>query len=161
MKKNLRLGRRLHLVDVENLTGSARPTGAEVRACYRRYADLVKPGGMDMYVIACNHGAGAEVGFNWPDVRHLWRSGEDGADLALLDVLAHEAVSDRFEAVILASGDGIFAGPAAELALREVHVTVVANRRSLSRRLEMAAALVIWFDEMPPAPPAVGLGEAA
>jgi hypothetical protein len=32
-----------------------------------------------------------------------------------------------------------------------VHVTVVANSWSLSRRLRMAAAEVIYFDELPPA----------
>jgi hypothetical protein len=144
--------RRLHLVDVENLLGCPRPAAVEVLACRQRYADLAQPTGWDQCVVACNHGAGAEVGFSWPGVRLLWRSGPDGADLALRDVLTHENVADRFKDVILASGDGLFADPVSELARAGVHVTVVANRRSLARRLELAAAAVIYFDaELPPA----------
>jgi hypothetical protein len=138
-------------------------------ACRHRYADLVRPEGGDLCVIACNHGAGVEVAFNWPGARYLWRSGRDGADLALLGVLEAESVPERFETVILASGDGLFAGRVAELARRGVHVTVVANETSLSRRLRLAAADVVLFgmdraDDVPPAPiapPAAALGEAA
>ena len=64
---------------------------------------------MDQCIVACNHGAAADVGYNWPGVRLLWRSGPDGADLALRDVLLEENVVDRFDRVILGSGDGLFA----------------------------------------------------
>jgi hypothetical protein len=163
MKQEYPFGRRLHLVDVENLVGSPRPTAAEIWACQRRNADLVRPGGQDLCMVACSHGAGAEVAYNWPKAMHMWRSGPDGADLALLGVLTGESVSDRFESVVLASGDGLSAEPATELARCGVHVTVLANRRSLSRRLELASAAVVLFDsELPPAAlPAVGLAEAA
>lgn len=144
--------RRLHLVDVENLVGSPRPTAVEVAACRQRYANLVKPAGWDQCVVACNHGVAADVGYNWPGARLLWRSGPDGADLALRDVLLEENVVDRFDRVILASGDGLFAEPVADLGRDGAHVTVVANRWSLSRRLRMAAAAVVYFN--PPLPPA-------
>ena len=163
MKQTFPRGRRLHLVDVENLVGTPRPTATEVLACRQHYAELVKPACGDLCVVACNHGAGAEVGFSWPGVRRLWRSGPDGADLALLEVLTGESVSDRFEDVVVASGDGRFAEAVAWLAGCGVRATVVANRRSLSRRLELAATAVVLFDaEFPPAvSAAVGLRGAA
>lgn len=163
MRRAFPRGRRLHLIDVENLVTCPRPAASEVSACRRRYAELVKPACGDLCVVACNHGAGAEVGFSWPGARHLWRSGPDGADLALLEVLTGESVSDRFEAVVVASGDGRFADPVAWLARCGVRATVVANRGSLSRRLELAATAVVLFDvEPPPAmPAAVGVRGAA
>jgi hypothetical protein len=103
------------------------------------------------------------VGFSWPGARYLWRSGPDGADLALLEVMTGESVSDRFESVVVASGDGRFADTVAWLARCGVHVTVVANQRALSRQLRLAATVVVLFDvELPPAiSAAIGLRGAA
>jgi hypothetical protein len=117
---------------------------------------------MDQCVVACNHGVAADVGYGWPGVRLLWRSGRDGADLALLDVLLEESVAERFSHVVVASGDGIFTDPVSRLGRHGVHVTVVANRGQLSRRLELAAAAVVYFDGgLPPAGAAAILPRAA
>lgn len=162
MSKNFPPRRRLHLVDAENLIGSRRPAAIEVAACSWRYAELVKPAGMDQCIVACNHGAAADVWYNWPDVRLLWRSGRNGADLALRDVLLEENVVGRFGHVVLGSGDGLFAEPVSRLGRDGVHVTVVANRWSLSRRLELAAAAVVYFDgPLPPVTPATLRPKAA
>jgi len=83
------------------------------------------------------------VAFEWPGARHLRRSGHDGADLALIEILTGESVAERFAAVIVASGDGLFAGPVARLGADGVVVTVVANRRSLSRQLALAARRLV------------------
>ena len=139
--------RRLHLVDIENLAGFAWPASEQVAACCRRYADLVNPHGSDLFVLACNHGAGVAIADGWPGARYLWHSGRDGAELALLEVLSGESVTNRFRTVVLGSGDGAFAGPAADLALNGVHITVVANCASLSRRLRLAASEVVVFDD--------------
>ena len=152
MSKNFPPQRRLHLVDVENLVGTPRPAAIEVAACSWRYAELVNPAGMDLCVVACNRGAAVDVGYNWPGVRLLWRSEHNEGDLALHDVLLDENVADRFGWIVVASGDGLFADPVARLGSDGVHVTVVANRCSLSRRLKLAAAEIIFFDG--PLPPA-------
>ena len=149
-------------MDIENLVGSARPTIAETTACREEYTEraAVQPG--DLVVVACNHGAALAVGIAWSGTRLLLRSGPDGADLALLDVIAHEAVGERFAAVALASGDGRFADAVAWLGGAGLDVTVVANGRALSRRLELAAKHVIIFDPSPPpAIPCALLREAA
>jgi hypothetical protein len=89
--------------------------------------------------VACSHHAAATVAFEFPGARHLWRSGQDGADLALMDVLENELVDERFGQVTLCSGDGIFTEAAAWLAGRGVDVTVISLRWHLATRLELAA----------------------
>jgi hypothetical protein len=149
--------RRLHLIDAENLIGSCQPTYDEVMVCRERYAQLVRPGAWDQCVVASSHRAAPAVGFGWPDARRLWRSGQDGADLALLDVLENENVCARYDRLVLASGDGIFAEAVSRVGAKGLHVTVVANRRSLARRLLMAASSFIDFEApLPPALPAYG-----
>ena len=81
------------------------------------------------------------------------RSGLDGADLVLLEVLG-ENIADRFGEVVLVSGDGIFADALAELASQGVHTTVVAHSDGLSRRLELAANAVRFLPNRPAPSPA-------
>jgi hypothetical protein len=147
--------RRLHLVDVENLTGCPRPALPAAIACRERYEESAPVRGNDLVIVACNHGAAVTVGHGWRGARVFLRSGQDGADLALLDVIAHEDVASRFEAVVIASGDGCFAEPVAQLGALGIEVTVVSNGRALSRRLRLAAKHVVIFDGDPvPARPA-------
>lgn len=131
----------LHLVDIENLLGVARPAMADVVACHEAYRPLIRCG--DLVVVACNHGAFSAVAWGWPDARRLMRSGENGADQALLDVLQYERVEHRFDAVVVASGDGIFTDPVARLGGLGVAVTVVSRPEALSRQLRMAARDVL------------------
>lgn len=131
--------RTLHLIDIENLTGSSSPTTEEVRDCRDLYeANFV--GKNDLVVIACSHHAFPSVGWEWPRARHILRSGDDGADLALLDVIALEGVDERFDSVVVGSGDGIFSGAAARLGAAGVHVTATSRPESLARTLRLAAS---------------------
>jgi hypothetical protein len=150
-------GRRLHLLDVENLLGCPRPILADVRACASSYATAVGSTPTDQSIVACNHGAAPAVAFGWPTARLLLRSGHDGADLALLQVLEHERVAERFPEVVVGSGDGIFADVVARLASGGVKVTVVSRASSLSRKLELAAPSIIFLDHgRPEAPLSLG-----
>ncbi len=92
--------------------------------------------------------------FSWPGARYLIRSGENGADLELLDVIRHEHVAERFSHVVIASGDGIFAPEGAGLVAKGCHLTVASRRDALSKRLRLAAHRVIYLDapDMPTAP---------
>ena len=145
-RRSLPAQRRLHLIDVENLAGTPTPSRDRILRCRQRYLELIRPQAGDHCVIACSHHAGPVVSLAWSDARHIWRSGQDGADLALIDVLTGESVADRFAAVILASGDWLFAAPVAQLGTHGIPVTVVANRGSLSRQLALAAGRVLLFD---------------
>ena len=138
--------RRLHLVDIENLAGAALPSLSQVRETLGLYTGCLAFGAMDQAEVASSHLAWLNAALGWPHAHYRIRSGPDGADLALLDVLRHENVATRFTHVVIGSGDHLFAEQAAHLAARGVWVTVVSRRRSLSHRLALAAREVIFLD---------------
>jgi hypothetical protein len=143
--------RRLHLVDIENLAGDALPSLSQVREAQGLYAGCLGFGGMDQVEVASSHLTLLNAALGWPYAHYRIRSGPDGADLALLDVLRHENVARRFTHVAIGSGDHVFAEAAADLADQGVWVTVVSRHRSLSPRLAMAARQVIFLDTAPEA----------
>jgi hypothetical protein len=132
-------GRHLILIDMENITGTPSPTTDEVDGAMAGIRKVVPGFDHAQRIVACSHHAAPTVAFACPNARHLWRSGQNGADLALLDVLENERVEERFEYVTICSGDGIFADAAAWLADADVDVTVVSLPGSLATRLELAA----------------------
>ncbi len=140
--------RRLHVIDVENLLGTGRPSPAELAWCERTYRALGIVGPDDLVVVASNPYIGLEVGRCWSSRRLLVGHGPDGADHALLRVLTQEGIERSFTQVVLASGDGIFADPVAWLQRHRIEVTVVSRGTALSARLRLAAAG--WI-EFPPA----------
>ena len=140
--------RSLHLIDIENLTGSPSPSTAEVGWYHIAY-EAMHVGPKDHMVVAYSHHAAPSVRWGWPRGRHLWRSGKDGADLALLEVITQERVEERFKSVVLASGDGIFADAVARLGAQGVDVTVVSRPESLSQSLMLAASRHTLFPYPP------------
>ena len=138
--------RRLHLVDIENLVGDSLPSLRQVREARGLYADSLAFGSMDQVEVASSHLTLLNAALGWPHAHYRIRSGPDGADLALLEVLRHEDVAKRFTHVAIGSGDHLFAEQAARLAAQGVWVTVVSRRRSLSARLALAAREVIFLD---------------
>ncbi|MDQ3483966.1 MAG: NYN domain-containing protein [Actinomycetota bacterium] len=139
--------RALHLIDIENLLGEPRPVADSVRRARSAYETHVLVGEHDLVVVACNHGCALDVGLAYSDARLVVRSGHDGADLALLDVLSEHDLRDRFDAVVVASGDGIFAEAVAALGGMGLAALVVARPESLSRMLRLAAGgRVVAFD---------------
>ncbi|MCU0259312.1 MAG: NYN domain-containing protein, partial [Solirubrobacteraceae bacterium] len=109
----------------------------------------------DEVILATSHATAKAVWFAWPAGRRLVRSGADGADLALLDVIHGEALADRFDRVVIASGDGIFAPACAELDAAGCRVLVVSRPGALSRRLAAVAPELALIDDpaAPPPPP--------
>ena len=141
--RELQTSRTLCLVDIENLAG--RPTGptdSDVRTIadvlYRAFSHN------ELHlVVACAHRNARSVWFNWPEARRLVRSGPDGADLCLLGVLAEENVENRFDTVVIASGDGIFAKEANRLAADGVRVVAAIGRGLMSQTLRRAVSVVV------------------
>ena len=138
--------RGLHLIDIENLAGGARPSFERIRDVQGIYAGHLTFGALDQVVVASSHLTLLSAALGWPHARYRIRSGRDGADLELLDVLLYEKVAARFTRVIIGSGDGAFARAAASLAAAGVQVTVVSRRDSLSSRLAFAAGEVVYLD---------------
>lgn len=135
--------RHLVLIDAENMAAASNPGARDIELLLVALR-LVVPGfEATQRIVACSHHAAPIVAYGFPGARHLWRSGPDGADLALLDVLENEHVDQRFGQITICSGDGIFAESTARLATVNVDVTVIARTGRLSRQLELAASHVI------------------
>jgi hypothetical protein len=145
-KSRLPRGRRLVLVDIENVVGGAVASAASVHWAREQVAGLVGLEEHDHVVIGTCHRGLLTVGGSWTDVRYVVGSGPDGADLALLEVL-EENIAERFADLVLVSGDGIFTDAVAALGGQGVKVLVVAHPDGLSRRLAMAATESALFDE--------------
>ncbi|MDX6326191.1 MAG: hypothetical protein QOK15_2545 [Nocardioidaceae bacterium] len=146
------MGRRLILVDIENVIGGECSTEARARWAHRRIEDEIGGLPTDCVVVAVDASGLTSVGWEWDRARRLIGYGENGADLALLDVL-NENVDRRFERVVIASGDGIFTEPTVELTGRGVDVTVVAHECALSGRLRLAASRVVLLSRVGDAGP--------
>ena len=131
-----RPGRTVVLVDLENLL-TLNPLSCEV-AALRGCLEALRDAGC-LIELACSHWFAKRFAFDFPFGRSQWRSGKDGADQALLDTVAIEDLSSRFESVVLFSGDGGFADVVGQLAAEGLHITVIARPGSLSGRLRLAA----------------------
>ncbi len=138
------MGRRLVLIDVENVVGGLVCSETSADAARRSVDRAIGTGHDDQVVVATCHKGYPYVAWCWPTARRLVRSGKDGADIELLAVL-REDVASRFNHVVIVSGDGIFADAVADLG-RDVQVTIVARRGHLSRRLRLAACDVLLLD---------------
>jgi hypothetical protein len=139
--------RTLHLLDIENLAGAALPSRDQVTEVQGLYVARLAFGADDHVVMAASHRAFLNAALGWgPSARYRVRSGPNGADLELLDVLQHEDVAARFTHVVIGSGDGLFSQAAASLKARDVWVTVVSRRDSLSGNLARSAVDVIYLD---------------
>jgi len=142
-----RCGRHLVLVDIENIAGTPAPSPDAVRVAIADLEESVPGFRSAQKVWACSHRAAQTVAFAaFPD-RQLWRSGPDGADRALLEVLDGERIAERYERVTVCSGDGIFADSIARLVGHGVTVEVTARRGHVSGRLRLAAHHVNYLDE--------------
>lgn len=121
---------------------------SQVHAAQTAIDAVVAPRPDDQIVLACGRFSVNTVGFEWAgDRRLVFRSGIDGADLELLDVLETEHIGERFAEVVLVSGDGIFAAAISRLALTSgTDITVVSRPDACSRRLRMAAKNVLHLD---------------
>lgn len=134
-------GRRIVLVDIENLIGGAVLTADQVTWAKTQLVEAIGLVDRDQVVIGTSHIGLVTIGTSWERQRYVVRSGDDGADIALLEVLA-ENLNTRYDEVVLASGDGIFTDAVAGLAAAGVDVHVVAPADALARRLSFAASRV-------------------
>jgi NYN domain-containing protein len=138
--------RALHVVDIENLAGAPIPSRGQVTEVQDWYMTRLGFGADDHVVMAASHYGLLNAALGWPHARYRVRSGPDGADLELLDVLLNEDVAARFNHVVIGSGDGVFGEVAASLRDRGVRVTVVSRRGSLSPGLARVARDVVYLD---------------
>jgi hypothetical protein len=122
-------GRALHLVDIENLSGGPHRSPAEHLRAYRAYERRaeVRPG--DQIVVAACGRVMASLAFGLPDgiARHC-ANGDDGADAVLLGYGTAEFIADRYERLVIGSGDHAFVGLAEDAYALGMTVLVVSGR---------------------------------
>lgn len=135
--------RHLALIDGENLAGCRAPTIQEARRSVRAFWSIEGHGPAMQVVVASSHHNAGVISFAWPGARYRWRSGQNGADLALIDVILNEGVADRFGTVTVGSGDGIFLPAVEALTNRGVRVRIVGRPGGIATTLRLAAHEVI------------------
>lgn len=147
LKKRAMRGRRLVVVDIENVSGGALVTKAMADWARAVVEAALQISDGEQVVIGTSHMGMFNAADAWPSARVKVRSGENGADLELLDVLGTEHVEERFDEVLLISGDGVFADAVAHLGRCGVKVTVAAWSTSMSARLRLAAGCIVYLDD--------------
>ena len=147
-KKRALQGRRLVVVDIENVAGGAVLTEAMAEWARNVVVSALAVVEGEQVVIGTSHIGLFHAASVWPSARVKARSGADGADLELLDVLTAEHIEERFDEVVLVSGDGIFADAVARLGGAGVTVTVASWTDSLSARLRLAAGRTVYLNDV-------------
>ena len=141
-----RKGRAILLCDIENLAYDFRKKGfsrEDVCLVHDRIMTLI--GHLRPYpVIAASHYFWKPVMTGWNSTFFpMLRSGKDGADLALLDAFKNKSCGDKYETILIASGDGIFSALAAELSSAGKEVIVLFGRGGIAKKLELASKQAI------------------
>lgn len=142
--------RRIFIVDIENVVGGAVRTPDMV--AWARFILKMKLGlnESDQVVIAASHIGQSSIKKEWGSARLLVKSGQDGADLAIVESLSTESYAERYGEIILVSGDGIFAELVGQLRAQGVIVTVAGWQGRTATRLKFAASETKYLDAAKP-----------
>lgn len=144
-------GRSLHLVDIENLMSGPLRGRFALEAASRSFRELASVQPHDHALIGVNPKLGFETKSCWPDGLVLLGSGPDGADRVLLDAVRDLTwVAERYDRIVIGSGDGIFARFAQGVRKFGVPVIVVSGEFSLSHCLAEAADAISILPEIHP-----------
>ena len=140
--------RSLHLIDIENLAGSPYVCDEWLATTLRTYIALAQVRDSDLVLMAANPRLWLRTAWLAPrDVAYQPAPGVDGADLNLLQRSPVNWVAQRFDRVVIGSGDGIFTELAKASHAAGLGVTVIAQPELLARDLRMTAETVRY---MPP-----------
>ena len=142
--------RRFVAMDIENINGGAVGSVGLADAAWREVADAIELDDGEQVVIGVGPSSLLATGLSVPSARVVMGRGISGADHALIEVLRDEHIANRFDEVVIVSGDGIFAEVAAWLAFEGADVTIVARSGHLSIRLHLAAGDVVLLPEQDP-----------
>jgi len=132
-------GRALVIIDVENLAGTGRLTPSVAEDIARAMAGPAPGVPPHLRIVGCDAGNALDVGMAFPGDRLVTGRGPDGADLALIAAVDIAHTANRFDRVVIASGDGAFTPVAAECARRGLEVVVMTGHGGLSRTLRLAS----------------------
>lgn len=133
------LPRTLHMIDLENLCPAGRVTSDVVETIWTAYAKEIGVFAGDAVMVAVGVSNAATAFLALPmNIQRLIGRGCDGADLALLAAAEFEWAQRRFERVIVASGDHIFAPRIVQWSAAGLPVELVLGAGSMARVLKQA-----------------------
>jgi hypothetical protein len=127
--------RAAHFIDVENLVGSGRLESQMVHEAFSLYQAAVQVGAKDVVLVAAGVHNRRAVIEGWPRAYYQFRSGKDGADLALINFFHEFDVMSSVGRVIIGSGDNRFAEVAHFATAHGIPVDFVTYRGAMSYKL--------------------------
>jgi hypothetical protein len=125
----------LHLIDIENLVGCGKVTAEAVAEVRRVYMSASKAQVNDKYCIAAHPMNRNALLEGWRGASYLYRKGKDGADQALLNIYWGLQSPERFQRIVLGSGDFIFWQLVEDARSAGIKVDVLARKGSCSKLL--------------------------
>lgn len=133
--------RSLHLIDLENLCGDAFPAEEHIARVWNTYRYGVSNSPEDHYVVGSSHLFASRAWFVLPPqgIQRCVRSGKDGGELAILAQFDLEHTAARFDRLVIASGDGMFATTARMARNCGLHIHQVSGLARCSRTLASIA----------------------
>ena len=124
-------------MDIENLVGYGKFPAGEVRRVRDLYRLATTLKIDDLVIIASGPQNKRAIYEGWSDAMYLWRRGENGADLALVDFFATLSDLSPYGHLFIGSGDKKLAEVANAALLAGLPATIVARRSSLSAQFAM------------------------
>ena len=140
-------GRAFHLIDIENLLALTHgmPVGAVAGALYKLIAGVED---QDLMLVSADQSRLFDLTVAFPGAEVRPGRGADGADLALIDHIDISHIANRFDTVVIGSGDNRFIDVAYRARQHGLNVVVVSRPKSLSRALASYADVVIDMPEL-------------
>jgi hypothetical protein len=145
-KKRALKGRRLVVVEIESIAEGAVRTTPLASWAKHQVAGVIALKQGEQVVVGATHRSILPVRMMWPEPRIVTGSRAEDVQNEILQVLQDEQIAERFDELVLASGNGVYAEAIASLAASGVEVTVVAWPENLSKRLRMAAAHLVLLE---------------
>ena len=139
----IRKSRTMHLIDIENLCMASNPTLEEVIEARKVYLETVNHGESDQYLVTVSSHHNLEsVAFGWPGATLKFLEGHDGADILLAEAMLDDHLEERFDRVVVASGDGGLAPFVSRLQKQVDKVVVVSQPSAISISMRLYGASV-------------------
>ena len=142
--------RKLVLVDLENLLFGGHERVVESvlddrSAAILAIAQARRVG--DQLVVGCNPRLAFEARTAFPGARLVTRTGENGADAALIDAFDSDHAASRFTELCIVSGDHAFADLAHHARDAGMTIRVVAPKFGLSAALRLQADVAVLLPD--------------
>lgn len=144
MNKRIELNspRRIFIIDIENAVGCGALSSEDVIREKTSLEEIYSIRESDLVVIGVSHGNNVFPAHSWEGARIVLKHGHDGADLALKKVLIQERIEERFDDVVIVSGDGTFSEEAKMLRRRGVNITIHADIKRVAAKFLRFATYV-------------------